>query len=247
MGWRTGVSHKVSNVKIAYRPRVVEEAPPPPSTLLTGNLLWLEMNEVANIARADSSPSGFHAADTNLSVAQEPAGRIGAAALFGGGSSDELLIDRTAAPSLFPADADFTIAGWLNLATIQQNCGYVSTSDFTKGYRLWTPPGDNLLRWQVNGTEVTVAPATTTWFHFVAYHDSVGDEIGLIIDDGTPITTAHATGIDADTAILPNFKVGNMGVGAFAPDAAIDGVCAWSRLLTTDEVTEHESGIAYPG
>lgn len=216
------------------------------ASMLDDLIFWLEMNDASNSTRVDSSANGYDAADTNSSVVQA-VGTLGNAAEFDGGSSDELVITKANAPELFPSDSDIMFAGWFYLETIANNCGYFSTYDFTNGYALYTPPGDNLLRWNVAGTEITYAPPTTTWFHVAAYHDSVNNEIGMVINDGTPITSAHAGGVNADLSALPNYKIGNMFIGAYGPDARIDGLCAWSRLLTGSELTAHAAGLAYPG
>jgi hypothetical protein len=68
----------------------------------------------------------------------------------------------------------------------------------------------------------------------------------MVIDDGTPITSAHTTGFNSPTGT--DFKLHQYGAGAFSPNVRLDEVAHWGRVLTGSEITELNnsgSGMTY--
>lgn len=205
-------------------------------------IAWWDMDEASNTTRADASSNAYDLTDNIASVAQTTGLLNNAADFDGGAGSDGLNTTQAAAPLLFPSDSDFSVSGWVSFDAMGavNNRGVWGIEDFTRGYSLRVPSGASTIQWWVKGTSVTSGTLSTgTWYHVVTYHDSVNDEIGMIINDGTPITAAHSTGIDADL-INPALKfiVGNLyNGGGYGIDAQVDEVSVWSKVLSGAEIT----------
>lgn len=94
----------------------------------------------------------------------------------------------------------------------------------------------------------TVSSSTTlspdTWYHVVCYHDPTANTIGIIVNDGTPDTNSHSTGIADGTHA---FEMG--GSNATYCPVRIDEVGLWGKVLSSQEVTDlynSGSGYSYP-
>jgi hypothetical protein len=75
-------------------------------------------------------------------------------------------------------------------------------------------------------------PSTGTWYFLVAHHDSVNNQIGISVNNGTTDTTATTGGVRDGTA---PFRVGAFGNATSPFDGRIDAVMIWKRLLTAAE------------
>lgn len=148
---------------------------------------------------------------------------------------------------LSTGDIDFTIQAWVNV---------YSTSSFpvviSKGtagereYIIYLNGGE--VRWVVGTTEVdsNVTLSTATWYHIVAWHDSVNNEIGIAINNGTPVTTAHSTGAPDTTH---PFELGASTSQSLYWDGILDEVGFWkNRVLNSSDIAElynGGSGLSY--
>lgn len=157
-------------------------------------------------------------------------------------------------------DVDFSIACWVNFETLSGTFqGVVSkwhSSGDRREYLISYDIGNSdRIDWSVSTNtinEITVnadqlgAPSTGTWYFVMAWHDSVNDEIGIQVNNGTPDTLAHSTGLTAgDTE---DFKIGLTGGAAYI-DGLVDEVSLWSRILAADEKTalyNGGNGLAFP-
>jgi hypothetical protein len=179
-------------------------------------------------------------------------GKINSARSF---PSNSVLYDPTST-NFRPGDADFTIALWANATTL--NTSMLTGKDDSSSvreYGLYYVSGTSRWTWvaSANGTSVTTLPAnnagaasTSTWYHIVAWHDSVNDQIGIAVNAGTPDTTAHTGGI-ALTASL--FTIGANSNAGTDWDGALDEYGWWDRVLTSGERTSlynGGAGLAYP-
>lgn len=188
-------------------------------------------------------------------------GVINSARDFESGSTQYCTIaDNT---DLSTGNIDFTFSFWIN---IESNNNYRNVlgkgsawSQAGVEYHVWlNQDAGQRVVWEV-GTDgfaslvnVTANNAgnlsTGTWYFVVVWHDSVANEIGISVNDGTPDTTAHSAGVwDSDKA----FSIGNMGStgGGQTWDGLIDEVGFWKRVLTSGERTQlynGGAGLAYP-
>lgn len=144
-------------------------------------------------------------------------------------------------------DIDFTIAAWFNSSNLATNRGLVTK---------WGagPDGEYRLAWEVgtglrlvvrntaNTANAIVLSSETigmnTWYHVVAWHDSVNNQIAIAVNDGTPVTTGHSTGVR--TAALA-FVIGAFNNANYF-NGLIDEVGLWKRVLTSGERTDLYNG-----
>jgi len=143
-------------------------------------------------------------------------------------------------------DIDFTFIGWVlfeslggSRAVIAKQIAGAGTREYEIGY----DSGANRLRFSVSpdGTAQTDvdagnlgAPATATWYFIVAWHDAVNDQIAIQVNNGTPDTAAHSTGVINGTN---SFFLGARSNNANPHDGLLDEIGLWKRVLTSDERT----------
>jgi hypothetical protein len=164
------------------------------------------------------------------------------------------------------ADEDFSIACWVKFETVTSFGGDSDQRTIlTKGtdgtaveYEMFLDDADNCVAFTcfngaffANGGKVTAstfgALSTGTWYHVVAWHDSVNNQLGISVND-TADTTAFSTGCyDGGGA----FRVGGgypYDVPTRFMDGVIDELGVWGRVLTSGERTSlynSGSGLAY--
>ncbi len=118
-------------------------------------------------------------------------------------------------------------------------------------YVLYRDSGVAQFRFQVSDGSATTAvadnnaPVAGNWYFIIVDHDPVGDVIGIQVNNGTRLTAAHSTGIQAAAG---DFNVGASPVQALYWDGLIDELGFWKRALTTDERTRlynSNNGLAY--
>jgi hypothetical protein len=75
---------------------------------------------------------------------------------------------------------------------------------------------------------------TAAWKQIIVWHDSVNNEIGGCVNDGTPVTAAHSAGVRDGTEVF--------NLGGSADLSHFDGLVGpcrfWKRVLTSGERTE---------
>jgi hypothetical protein len=164
---------------------------------------------------------------------------------------------RASNSSLEVGDIDFTLESWVNLESLSRGT-IVTKSDGSNGsYFLVYETATSRFRLQMCGASgfgsLTNLDASTfgaistgTWYHVIAWHDSVNNEIGISVNDVAD-TTAHSTGAfeDGVTALT-------IGSNAFgdAFDGRISPVRFWKRVLTSGERTQlynGGAGLTYAG
>lgn len=183
-------------------------------------------------------------------------GKVGDARVFNSASTRYFSVASNS--TLQVGDIDFTIAGWFQLTTKTTYRMLVAKDDAasSREYTLYYDAGADRFAFVVfsGGTGATAkqvnadnlgSPSTATWYYVVAWHDSTGNVVGIQVNNGTPNTTAHTTGVFTGTAA---FQIGRYAT-AFPHDGYADDVSLWKRLLTTDEKTalyNSGSGFDYP-
>jgi hypothetical protein len=170
-------------------------------------------------------------------------GKINGSADFESTESDFLEIADNAA--LSTGDIDFTISAWVNLESEAVDMDIVSKYEGggVQEYRLFYLQSSDVFRFTiqdaagatVGAVNSSINPSTGTWYHITVYHDSVNNQVGMIINNGTP-TTGNTSASPTDTA--SSFRLGarNTTETSFF-DGLIDEVGFWKRTLSSDEVT----------
>ena len=213
---------------------------------LTNSLIahW-KPNESSGV-RADSH-GGNDLGDNNTTGSA--AGKLGNAASFVAGNEESLSIGDNAALSM--GDIDFTVAFWVwfDALTATGLAGKWSTGSFE--YLAYFD-GTNL-RFHVSNNgfaNVSVVNSqsisTATWYFYLAWHDATANTINLSVNNNTPASTAHTTGVHNGNA---SFYLGRNEEALTYLSGRLDSLSIWKRLLTANERTQlynAGSGLDYP-
>jgi hypothetical protein len=164
---------------------------------------------------------------------------------------------RASNSSLEVGDIDFTLESWVNLESLSRGT-IVTKSDGGNGaYFLLYETGVSRFRFQVYGgggfgsvanadASTFGAISTATWYHVIAWHDSVNNEIGISVNDVDDVT-AHSAGVYEDGSM--GFTLGSDPFGN-AFDGRISPVRFWKKVLTSGERTQlfnSSAGLTYAG
>lgn len=207
-------------------------------SLLSGLMDYWPLHEASG---SRGSAIGQHTLTDNGTVTQS-AGRVVYAGQFTAVNSEYLSAADDAA--LSTGDIDYTLWAWVYFDTKAADRSVISkwSAAGQLEYLLWYESGTDRLQFFVsgNGTASTSvsdsslgSPATATWYFLRAWHDSVGNVIGIQSDVRAPVTAAHTTGsfdstssvlIGASTSTPANFWNGRICEVGFS-----------KRLLTTQE------------
>lgn len=236
----TGISGRVRS----YTPLIGGD--PGPSSLLTDLISYWKLDEESGNA-IDSTVTGNDLGEIN-SVGFAP-GKIGNARDFESGSPAYFSIANNA--SLEVGDIDFTLACWVNAESLtNQDAILGKWGGAESSYILEYNASAFRFRVSDNGgsvsTDVTAGtPSTAAWFLVIAWHDATANTTNIQVNNGTPGSAAHSTGVFAGTAA---FTLGFRASGGLW-DGLIDELGFWKRVLTTDEraaLYNGGNGTTYP-
>ena len=148
-------------------------------------------------------------------------------------------------PSLQTGDIDFTISCWIKPETVELQF-YVNKSGIAaadREYAVYNFNGILFFIYDPSGAIVQVASGVTpvpgTWYHIVAWHDSVANQIAISVNNATPVTLSHSTGVRTNNF---QFELGARQNHGFFYDGLLDEVGFWKRVLTADERTQLYNG-----
>lgn len=191
---------------------------------------------------------------TDNNTVTSAVGKIGTAADFDSGSSESL--SRVSNSSLQVGDIDFSIAFWIQAETLATFPVVIRKGDngiFTEEYVIYYDTSANRLKWEVcSGAAIAVtvtygsAFSTGTWYHVVCWHDASNNQIGLAVNDGTPVTLSHSDGVRAASGL---FEVGARSVQGLYWNGLIDEIGFWKRVLSSQDRTDlygGGAGLSYP-
>lgn len=224
------------------------------SSLLTGCKAYWKLDEASG-TRVDSHSTNDL---TDNATVTQATGKISDAAQFTAANSEYLSLADNAALSV--GDIDFTFACWVYLDSVGfRTVLSKESSSGTREYILWYDStgavATNRFHWQVqdaaaNSGGVTAnnfgAASTGTWYFIVCWHDSVNNQVGISVNNGTPDTASYSNGsFDSGT----DFNIGREANGSRYWDGRIDEVGFWKRVLTAAERTYlygGGAGLAFP-
>lgn len=90
--------------------------------------------------------------------------------------------------------------------------------------------------------EISTGLVANQWNHVMVWHDN-GTEIGVRVNNGTPATIAHVTGIESTTSLRLDYLANN------ATAVILDEISIWKQLLTDDQQDADwngGNGVTYP-
>jgi hypothetical protein len=215
------------------------------SALLNSLIAHWKLNESSGI-RIDSH-GGNDLGDIN--TVASAAGKLGNAASFVAGNEESLSVGDNAALSM--GDIDFTIALWVWFDALTgtglagkwatSSIEYIAYFDGTNLRFHVSNNGSNNVS-VVNPQSISI----NTWYLFVAWHDATANTINLSINNNTPASAAHTTGVHNGNAA---FFLGRNEEGLTWLSGRLDSVSIWKRLLTAAERTQlynAGAGLDYP-
>ncbi|MFA5926665.1 MAG: DUF2341 domain-containing protein, partial [Patescibacteria group bacterium] len=188
---------------------------------------------------------------TDNNTTPSVAGKVSNAANLASANNEYLrIVDN---PSLRTGDIDFTVSGWVNLAS-KPEAGVIVGKWQHGGDRTqneWVleydgPTSGDRFRFYVssNGTAVSAnasadnlgSPSLSTWYFIVAWHDAANNTINIQVNNGTVNTTSWSSGVFGGTSA---FTIGSHEYsGTTYPwNGQIDEISFWRRTLTADEKT----------
>lgn len=158
---------------------------------------------------------------------------------------------------LSTGDIDFTVQAWVKAATFPSFPGIMGKWNggaSQKEYVLYYDSGVNKFGLFVSsdgsadsaGVFWSSTASTATWYHILAWHDSVNNLLGIAVNDGTPVTTSYSSGVHDGTAA---FNLAFPDLSGAKWDGQIDECAFWKRMLTSGERTSlynGGAGFAYP-
>lgn len=200
----------------------------------------------APVTRIDSGSNGQDLTDNN-NVASAT-GKISNAGQFVTAASKYL--SRADNSTLSGSDIDLSVSAWVYLDS--KTLDRVIVSHYTptgnqRSYQLYYRQAVDRFAFVVSpdGTSTGIglvdannfgSPSTATWYHVVAWHDSVNNLVGISVNAGTADTLSYSGGIHDSTAI---FSIGSQNGNAGFFDGRIDEVGFWkNKALSAGERTE---------
>ena len=220
--------------------------------LLTSLVAYWKLDETSG-TRNDAHSTN-HLSDNN--TVTSAAGKQSNAAEFVATNSEYLSISDNA--NLSTGDVDFTIAGWFYLAskTLGRDLVMKWGTSGNFEYALVYNDSSDRFEFYVSSTGSNAvgavgdnlgSPSTATWYFIVAYHDSVGDVIGISINNGAANTTAYSLGVFNSSA---DFALGTrLPTISNYHDGRIDETGFWKRVLNSSErgvLFNNGNGMTYP-
>jgi hypothetical protein len=151
--------------------------------------------------------------------------------------------------ALSTGDIDFSISAWVKMESKPgSNMRIISKSDSAsvREYEvLWSTSSDRFifLIYDNTGTEIDRAtannlgaPSLDTWYHIVAWHDSVANTVNIKVNNGTADSSSTGGAGPVDTSA--NFRIGAaQSTESFFFDGLIDEVGFWKKALSASEIT----------
>jgi hypothetical protein len=185
-------------------------------------------------------------------------GKVGNARDFEAGDTEYFAIASNA--SLQTGDIDWTGSVWVNAESLGANTVIAARDDILTSNREWILLFDNdgggKFTFGVFNASTNVgsaiwgtAASTATWYHIIFWHDAGNNQIGITVNNGTPVVNATTGAPAVTTTALHVGSVLFSGSPNLYWDGLIDEFSFWKRVLTSDERTtlyNAGAGLAYP-
>lgn len=204
-------------------------------SLLTNLVSYWALNEASGNALDSHSTNDL----TDNNTVGSATGKVGNARDF---EADNLeLFTKADNADLSTGDIDFHLSGWVQFESQTSTRMIVMKGNDLNGtyeYCVFNFGGSLFFRVESGAASVDVGSsslANGTWYKFDAWHDSVNNQIGISLNNGTPVTASYSGGV---TDNAQAFQIGNDSSLGRPHDGLIDEVGFWKRVLTSDERTD---------
>ena len=133
------------------------------------------------------------------------------------------ITDAASGSTLQAGDVDLLVSCWVKHTTVTGDMYYISKgNDYALRY---SGSAGGKFRWYLGAEAINAAsaPVAGTWYHVVGYHIAATNEIGIIIDNGTPATfTTSGQAITSEA-----FSLGRSSIGTEYLNGNLDSVCVF--------------------
>lgn len=207
----------------------------------TNLISWWSMDETSG-TRNDSHGTN-HLTDNNTVL--YAAGKQGNAADLEYDNGEYLSIANNA--SLATGDIDFTFACWVKFESLADGRTVAGKWQLVAGGREWTLVYESSnIRFYVSSTGSDTislsggAASTGIWYFYVVWHDATANTINIQINNGTPVSASHLSGVyNSGTPLWFGNLITSTGtpLAGYYHDGLIDEASFWKRVLTADERT----------
>jgi hypothetical protein len=218
---------------------------------LTDNLISFWELEEASGTRVDAvTATGNDLTDHN--TVGSTTGKVGNAAVFV--EADQHYLSHVDNASLSTGDIDFSFSAWIYLTDLSPTEPFLDvvckSNGTTYEYELAWTKATNRVSFYVEGPSFVNATviasnfgnlSAATWYHVVAWHDSVNDIIGIRINDSQTNTVSYSSG-SKDTSYT--FCMSSTNGGFAFWNGRIDQVGFWKKVLSAGEITQLYNGGA---
>ncbi len=210
---------------------------PAASTLNTSLICYWKLDETSG-TRVDSEPTGSAQNLTDNGTVTSNTGIIGNAGQFTAANNEYL--SHADSADLSVGNIDFTLAAWVYMDTKPSET-YIVSKGASEYYLRYLGGGTDRFQFVVEGGFTVSAnnlgsPSTSTWYFIVAWHDSVNDQLGISVNDGTPNTVSYSSGVTDTTDV---FNIGTvLNLTSVDWNGRIDEVGFWKKVLSAAERTE---------
>ncbi|MEO6035823.1 MAG: LamG-like jellyroll fold domain-containing protein [Verrucomicrobiota bacterium] len=219
-------------LKIQERNRRRRAKASPSASLLQNLISHWRLDELSG-DRYDAHGTN-HLADTTS--VPSVLGKLGNAADFDG---DTNYLTCASNASLQAGDFDCCFAAWVYLRSdisLEQNHHFIGkwdAAEFDLAFKA-SATGCFALDYGSGSVDAVTfgAPDLDNWFFVVAWHDSVGDELGIQINNGAVDVVSYGDGASPSEGA---FCLGTLIEAAGRADVYLDSVSYWKRTLSAGE------------
>ncbi len=206
---------------------------------------WWKFDDGSGTTALDSSGKGNDG--TLQGDPQWVEGQFGGALEFDG-SGDYVDCGNAASLDIYGADAQVTIALWVNTPNVSQVHGsLVTKGEWSEGYSLLIK-GEPRKLWAADSdTTLSAEPLTNNeWYHVAVTTDGPTGEVKFYINGQlSGVRNKNTTGI-GQTDIPISIAREQYGAGRWYFNGTIDDVRIYNRILTQERIQEIMKGEVYP-
>jgi len=182
---------------------------------------------------------------TDENTVGSAAGKILTGRDFNAANSERLFIPSNA--SLQTGDIDFTISLWIKQTATPTVAFYYNKSGTNVADRefavYFNSVSIGMFAYNPAGALLQVFsgvyPTVGAWFHVLAWHDSVANQIAVSVNNATPVTTAISGGVRVGSFEV---ELGSRQTQANFLTGVLDEVGFWKRTLAPAERTALYNG-----
>lgn len=175
---------------------------------------------------------------TDVNTVGYAGGVLDNAAYIIGANSEVLNRSISSDPAMTPST--WTISSWFYIESGTTAYQWYYATGGTQAYAVWGAAYSNKVRLYINGLwaiDSAETLSTGTWYLVTSWHDETANQMGIQINDNTPVTYTYASGT------MPAATTFGWGLAGLTT-ARIDNGALWNEVQTSTERAEFYNGGA---